>query len=349
MWDRSFRWQRWARLGAGALALVAAGAGAVSFAQTAPAARARAGLAEIARETNPDAQARVSVELPAGLGARRGGLVYRENSDGSGDIVGRVIDVAPAGADTQRVTILLTPAASGMLAHGGKVRGAAPTLNVEHAELLNATVGDLRKELAPLEEQLLNKLANRAWEVIGVSGVAEGVLRKAGDGAKNTYNDAKEWVKGWFGKKEEVERQNRDFLTEEKATALRIALEEEVEKFLKDNDREIKAAFNKVLNERRRDFIQKFETRWGPKLYEKAIVPSWFDGEDAVIAAAESYANDFARRRLLTERGGPRLLLAYALRTSLDISDDPLLVIAPARTGTVEFEWIMPRLAKDSR
>ncbi|MBX3474776.1 MAG: hypothetical protein KF754_10365 [Planctomycetes bacterium] len=391
-----------ARIAAGGFAVAALGAGAISFAQTPAASRASAGIAEISRESNPDSKAQITVSVPASLEVRRGGLVYRENQDGSGSIVGRVIKVEAASGDMQQITLLLTPAASGLVAEGGKVRGAAPTLNVEHAlrllvspdiprdeatrardaiwpavekailpglkdrltteltqsmenlapedaDLLNATVGDLRKEMAPLEEQLLNKLANRAWEVIGVSGVAEGVIRKAGDGAKNSYNDAKEWVKGWFGKKEEVEKSNRDFLTEEKATALRIALEEEVEKFLKDNDREIKTAFNKVLNERRKDFIQKFETKWGPKLYEKAIVPSWFEGEEAVIAAAESYANDFARRRLLTEKGGPRLLLAYALRTSLDISDDPLLVIAPAKTGRVEFEWIMPRLAKDSR
>lgn len=402
MWDRSFRWQRLARISAGGLALAALGVGAISFAQTPAASRAGAGIAEISRESSPDSNAQVTVSVPASLNVRRGGLVYRENPDGSGDIVGRVIKVEPASGDTQQITLLLTPAASGLLSEGGKVRGAAPTLNVEHAlrllvspdiprdeatrardaiwpavekailpglkerlttelttsmdnmapedtELLNATVGDLRKEMAPLEEQLLNKLANRAWEVIGVSGVAEGVIRKAGDGAKNTYNDAKEWVKGWFGKKEEVEKQNRDFLTEEKAAALRIALEEEVETFLRENDKEIKTAFNKVLNERRKDFIEKFETKWGPKLYENAVVPSWFEGEDAVIAAAEGYASDFARRRLLTEQGGPRLLLAYALRTSLDISDDPLLVIAPARTGRVEFEWIMPRLAKDSR
>jgi hypothetical protein len=40
-------------------------------------------------------------------------------------------------------------------------------------------------------------------------------------------------------------------------------------------------------------------------------------------------------------------VLAYALRSSLGITQDPLLVVAPADTGKVEFEWIMPRLEKD--
>jgi hypothetical protein len=154
---------------------------------------------------------------------------------------------------------------------------------------------------------------------------------------------------GWWGDTEEGTTANRDFLTVEKATALRLALEQEVDKFLKDNEAPIKEAFNKVLNERRREFIEKFETKWGPKLYEKAIVPAWLEGEDGVLVAAEKYANDFAKRRLLTEKGGPRLLLAYALRTSLNINRDPLLVVAPDKTGRVEFEWIMPRLQKDAR
>ncbi|MBK9974942.1 MAG: hypothetical protein IPP14_09230 [Planctomycetes bacterium] len=402
MWDRSFRWQRLARIGAGCAAFAAVGFGVLAFAQTPAAARAADGVAEIRRETSSDNPARVSVTLPVSLGARRGGLVYRESADGSGEIVGRVIDVSEPAGPSQQVVLLLTPSAAGLMDHGGKVRGAAPTLSVEHAfrllispdiprdeatrardalwpaveksvlpglkerlttelttsmdnlspedaELLNATISDLRTEMGPLEEQLLNKLANRAWEVIGVSGVAEGVLRKASDSAGNTYDDVKGWVKGWFGKKEETPRSDRDFLTEEKATALRIALEQEVEQFLKDNDKEIKTAFNKVLNDRRKTFIEKFETKWGPKLYEKAIVPSWFEGENAVIEAAEKYANDFARRRLLTGKGGPRLLLAYALRTSLEITHDPLLVVAPGTSGTVEFEWIMTRLEKDSR
>lgn len=402
MWDRSFKWQQWARSGAGAAALIALGLSILLFGQSRAASRAADGVAEIGREAGGDSASRAVVNVPVSLGVRRGGLVYRENADGSGDIVGRVVEVADPVGESQEVTLLLTPAASGMLVKGGKVRGAAPTLSVEHAfrlmispdiprqeaaiardmlwpaiqqnvgpglkeritrelthsmndlapedrDLLNATVADLRKEVGPLEQQLLNRLANRAWEVIGVSGVAEGVVRKAADGATNTYEDVKGWVKGWFGKGDEGEKVNRDFLTEEKATALRLALEEEVNTFLKDNEPAIKEAFNKVLNERRREFIEKFETKWGPKLYEKAIVPAWLEGEDGVLAAAEKYANDFAKRRLLTDRGGPRLLLAYALRTSLNINRDPLLVVAPNDSGRVEFEWIMPRLQKDAR
>jgi hypothetical protein len=43
----------------------------------------------------------------------------------------------------------------------------------------------------------------------------------------------------------------------------------------------------------------------------------------------QEYANDFAERRLLTSQGGPRLLFAFALRSSLQISDAPLLIFSP--------------------
>jgi hypothetical protein len=400
MWDRSYRWQRLARVYAGAAAIAAGIFGLISVSRTEAADRAAAGVAEISREASSDSDAQVVCDVPSQLGARKGVLVFREGDDGKAEIVGRVIDVEEVSASTHRVTVLLTPSQAGAMAGGGKIRGAAPTLSVEDAfrliispdipreearlardkiwpaiekhvlpvlkerltaevttsfedlddddaELLNSTVQDLRVELAELEEELLNRLANRAWEVIGVSGVAEGIVRKAADSGENTYNDVRDWVKGWFGKDEDTEDTSRDFLTEERATALRIALEEEVEKFIEEKNTEIQKAFNTVLNTRRADFIAKFEDKWGPKLYEKALVPSWLDGEEGVLEAAEEYANDFAQRRLLTSEGGPRLLLAYALRTSLDITDEPLLVIKPEPTGKVEYEWIMTKLDKD--
>ena len=400
MWDRSYRWQRLARISAGAVAVLGAVVALAVASQTEAAARAGDGIAEISREASPDSASTVECEVPASLGVKKGVLVYREGQDGTAEIVGRVIRVGDADSENQSITVLLTPSAAGAMSGGGKLRGAEPTLSVENAfrliispdipreeakiardtlwpaiqehvlpklkervtkevtesfdnmddddrALLDQSVRELRVEMRDLEEQLINRVANRAWEVIGVSGVAEGILRKTGEGAENTYRKARDWVKSWWGDEEKAEATNRDFLTEERAQALRIALEQEVEDFLKENDAEIKRKLNKVLNNRRAEFVEKFETKWGPKLYENALVPSWLEGENGVLEAAERYANDFAKRRLLTSEGGPRLLLAYALRSSLGITQDPLLVIAPAETGSVEFEWIMPRLSKD--
>ncbi|MCA8945751.1 MAG: hypothetical protein KDB29_05965, partial [Planctomycetes bacterium] len=269
MWDRSYRWQRLARIVAGCIALVALFSVTAVVSQTEAAGRASAGVAEIGREAAPDQASQVVCQVPHELGTSRGVLVYREGDDGKAEIVGRVIEVSVINESTDEITVLLTPAQAGAMAKGGKLRGAAPTISVEHAfrliispdipreeaiiardtiwpainehvlpdlkerltnevtrsfedldeedtKLLNETVDDLRSELSELEEALLNRLANRAWEVIGVSGVAEGVLRKASDGAGNTVNDVKDWVKGWFGKEESSEETNRDFLTEER-------------------------------------------------------------------------------------------------------------------------------------
>lgn len=402
MWDRSYRWQRMARVVAGVGVVAALVIGVATVSRTEAAGRAADGVREISRETAPDTDSTVICNVPVELGVRKGGLVYREGQGGKAEIVGRVIKVGEASAGAQEITVLLTPTAAGAMARGGKLRGAEPTASVEDAfrllispnipreeakiardtlwpaiekhvlpklkervtkevtesfdnlddddrDLLDKSVKELRVEMVALEEELLNRLANRAWEVIGVSGVAEGILRKSGDAAGNTYGKVRKWVKSWWGDEEEEAAKESDFLTEERAAALRIAMEQEVEAFLKEKDKEIKEKFNKVLNNRRAEFIEKFETKWGPKLYENALVPSWLEGEEGVLEAAEEYANDFAQRRLLTPQGGPKLLLAYALRSSLGITQDPLLVIKPELTGKVEFEWIMPRLEKDAR
>ncbi|MDC1141620.1 hypothetical protein OAU50_00890 [Planctomycetota bacterium] len=391
MWDRSYQWQRRARVIAGGLAVAAMFTGAVVVSETPEADRAREGLGEISRELAPDTDSLISVQFPTDKTPTRGTLLFREGPSGEAIIVGRVTEVNHNG----QCSILLTPSASGLARHGAAIKVAQPAKNIEDAvrllvtpdiprdeavrarnqlwpaieehviptlkenltreltssfedidpedaELLDSTITDLRAEMAELEQQLINRVANRAWEVIGVSGVAEGVLRKAGDGAENAYKDAKDWVKGWWSDDEKSEKANSDFLSEEKATALRLALEEEVSDFLAENDTEIKKHFNTVINERRAEFISKFETKWGPKLYEKAIVPAWEEGEPGVLNAVDDYLNDFAQRRLLTKGGGPRLQLAYALRTALKITDDKLLVLEPNKSGQISVQGLRP-------
>jgi hypothetical protein len=73
-------------------------------------------------------------------------------------------------------------------------------------------------------------------------------------------------------------------------------------------------------------------------------VPAWQAGEPQVLEAVQVYANDFAARRLLTKAGGPRLMFAYALRSSLEISDDPLLIFTPGsdgKSGRIEYEPLL--------
>lgn len=226
---------------------------------------------------------------------------------------------------------------------------AVEDLSPEDEQLLRDALDELHRDLAPMEEKLLNRMAERAWEVVGVGGVAEGIVRKAADGAGNTYKDVKDWVRGIFGSEEKSEKSNRDFLSEEKKIALRLALEEEATKFWDDNRKEIVEKLGKVLSARKQDFADAFNKRWAPRLYEKAVVPAWFEGERNVIEAAENYAVDFSNRRLLTSQGGPRLLLAHALRGALSISDAPLLVLARDSSPGVKFDYLIPALDGEGR
>jgi len=226
---------------------------------------------------------------------------------------------------------------------------AVEDLSPEDEQLLRDALDELHKDLAPMEEKLLNRMAERAWEVVGVGGVAEGIVRKAADGAGNTYKDVKDWVRGIFGSEEKSEKSNRDFLSEEKKIALRLALEEEATKFWDDNRKEIVEKLGKVLSARKQDFADAFNKRWAPRLYEKAVVPAWFEGERNVIEAAENYAVGFSNRRLLTSQGGPRLLLAHALRGALSISDAPLLVLARDSSPGVKFDYLIPALDGEGR
>ncbi len=395
MWDRSYRWQRLTRIAAGTSCIVAGVVAVAVLAQNPAFARGMEAASEIGREIRPDADSRITLEMPVSLGARPGVLVYRERQDGAAEVVGRVTGIGDAREGSRPVIILLAPAAAGLMRGGGRVKGATPAVSLEDAvrlllapgvprdeaviardalwpalekhvmpgvtsrveaelsravadldkddaELLTGALDEIHKELAPLEEKLLNKLAERAWGVVGVKGVAEGVLRKSADTMGNAAKGAVDWVKGLWGDNNKSERNERDFLSDQTKLALRLAMEEEVVKFWEDNRAEIVETTGKVLAARKEEFAAAWNKRWAPRLYERAIEPGWLEGEKEVLKAAENYANDFARRRLLTAGGGPRLLLAFALRGALQISDSPLLVISPDQSGRVAFDWLVP-------
>jgi hypothetical protein len=129
---------------------------------------------------------------------------------------------------------------------------------------------------------------------------------------------------------------NRPFLSEETSLALQNALEQEAVAFWKEHKKAVIDALGRVAAKRRPDFEAAFRERWAGVLFERAVEPAWLAGQDKVLEAVQAYANDFAARRLLTKDGGPRLLFAYALRSSLKISDAPLLVFSPRTNGEAD-------------
>ena len=208
------------------------------------------------------------------------------------------------------------------------------TLDQQDQALLRKSLEQLRDELKPLEEELINRLAMRTWEIVGAKGLAAGIWRTTATDIQNkTLPLADLW---WqvFGRQRNTTMLSRPFFSDEMNQALQEALEEETLTFWKERREAILDAVARVIRERRPEFEAAFRERWAGALYEHAVVPAWLAGQDKVLAAVQEYANDFAARRLLTEQGGPRLLFAHALRSSLKISDTPLLVFAPGKKGT---------------
>jgi hypothetical protein len=199
--------------------------------------------------------------------------------------------------------------------------------------LVAKAVESLRATLEPLEGELLDRLTKRAWDVVGIPGIAAGIWRSTADASRNGRLLVTDWWRKLLGRKADSDAVDRPFLSAEMTERLETALKEETLAFWDEHRSTIVQALTKVALDRRADFEAAFRDRWGALLYERAIEPAWQAGQDHVLAAVQTYAADFAARRLLTKDGGPRLLLAYALRSSLQISDDPLLVLAPGSGG----------------
>ena len=203
----------------------------------------------------------------------------------------------------------------------------------EDAELLKRLVENLHQAIEPLENDLVERLARRAWDIVGAQGLASGALRAKLNDAKAKGASVADWLSRLIGNEEKADSTDRPFLSEKTSQALKAALEEEALEFWKDNRAQIVEAFKNAVGERRQDFELAVKDRWSGALYERVIAPAWQTGQVKVIESIENYVRDFARRCLLTNQGGPRLLFAYVLRSYLDISVAPLLVLAPPADG----------------
>lgn len=209
-------------------------------------------------------------------------------------------------------------------------------------QLVQAALEELDASLAPLVKELMARLARRAWHEVGVGGVAEGVWRKFLEKAENEGKDLRDWVLAWFGRDRADDRVAREFLTEEAAEALRAALADEFASFWDEHSQEVLHRTEQVLAAKKQELGAAFHERWQPMLWERVIEPAWLEGEADVLQAAQTYAEDFANRRLVTQDGGPKLVLAHALRGLLKISDAPLLVLAPSDIVGLTYEPLVP-------
>ncbi|MGE3780423.1 MAG: hypothetical protein AB7F89_24760, partial [Pirellulaceae bacterium] len=198
----------------------------------------------------------------------------------------------------------------------------------DHA-ILGESIDELRAELRPLEDLLADRLAKRAWNVVGVSGLAGGIWRSTTNSVEEQTIEFSDWWWRQFGSRSDAVPSVRPFLSEARSQVLRDALHEETRAFWQENRERIVAALVKVANKRRGAIESAFNERWGGRLFERVVLPAWKTGQEEVLESVQDYARDLAMRRLLNDKRGPRLLFAYALRSSLNISDEPLLVFSP--------------------
>lgn len=215
----------------------------------------------------------------------------------------------------------------------------------EDAELLKRFAASLRQAMEPLEEQLVERLARRAWDVVGVQGLAGGALRVTTGNAAGLAKSIAAWWSWFQGSETDKSAPERPFLSAEMSQSLKVALEEEVLAFWAENREQIVAAFKKSVDAQRSDFDKAFTERWSGRLYDRVIEPAWQAHQTEVIASIETYVRDFSDRRLLTREGGPRLLFAFILRSNLDISTTPLLILAPSSGGdsnTFVYQPLLP-------
>lgn len=226
------------------------------------------------------------------------------------------------------------------------------TLSAEDRLLLQGAVGEVRAELAPLEHELVERMARVAWDVVGLRGVASGLWRLTSGGVENSAKDVRDWWRRRIGSSVPEDREDPEFLSKEMQSILREELQREWTRFWNEHREEVTVRSIRVLSQRSKDLSRAARERWGPKLYEQVVLPAWREGEDEVIRAVESYAHDFASRRLLTPRGAPRLLLAYALRSELGISNSPLLVLTLCSEGNrrqLRYEPLIPAASARSK
>ncbi|MDD8045577.1 MAG: hypothetical protein PHF14_03840 [Verrucomicrobiota bacterium] len=225
----------------------------------------------------------------------------------------------------------------------------------EDGPLIEATFEQLQQRLIPYEEALVRRVAQRVWAEIGIWGTLQGIGRLTVDSSERALSGVRDLVVDIFSEPAPdsgVSHPNRGFFSPERERLLRDALTTEVHAFWVEHQAEVLEAVQDVLQRNESRLAEAVHERWTPQLYDRLLIPGWLEAEAYMIQAMEEYAIDFTNRRLLTRRGGPRLMLAYALRSALEIAPDPLLALAldqggETGSGEVVFDWLMPVLESD--
>ena len=123
-------------------------------------------------------------------------------------------------------------------------------------------------------------------------------------------------------------------LSDDVGRRLEEALKEELGDYWAANGERILEAVGRALSRYEQPFVERLKRDLLPRVQEVGL-RVWRGNREAIDGVAARYAGDLARRRFLTAEGGPRLPLAYVIRSAAGITRRPLLVIeeAPGRPG----------------
>jgi len=247
--------------------------------------------------------------VPVDLGVLPGDLIHRSRDDGLPEIVGKVVQVDPAGPASVTLHFLLADEARKKLGSGGLLRGAPESIGLEQAvrlivspeapldealqardalwptveremvprltenllrevrslawnleegdrELLVDALEELRGELTPLEDELIASLSERAWNEVGVEGVANGIWRVAVTGADNARKDMRDWFRQGLGYGAIPDRSPAEFLEGEDRARLSRAILAELQQFWEKHQVTILEKIEGVLGRHKEEFVQ---------------------------------------------------------------------------------------------
>ncbi len=172
-----------------------------------------------------------------------------------------------------------------------------------------------------------------------MQGLAGGAIRATTGNAASLAGSISAWWSWFQGEESDENAPPRPFLSEKISAELRVALESEVIKFWEENREQIVEAFKKSIDAQRGEFDKAFTERWSGRLYDRVIEPAWLSHQDDVLSSVEGYVRSFTERRLVTQEGGPRLKFAFLLRSYLEISTAPLLVVSPGESDSGQFVY----------
>lgn len=195
-------------------------------------------------------------------------------------------------------------------------------------ELLGNAAGELFDALKGEFKPLAKRLVKRAFFALGLVNVARCIWNKGRELVENGWAI----VGSMFGDDENVQLKTYECLTDAMQQDLEAALKDELGLYWHDRKDFLTGEMSRVLGKYEAPLIDRAKRFWLPEV-KKVGLAAWQASREQVSAAFSEYGAELARRHLTTAEGGPQISLAYLIRTTVGITDRPLLVLQESETA----------------